>query len=88
MSALVSLTDFVEIAEVGNARIANDYLSHGYRYAGFIQIAKEKPASAPEGSTRQAWVLARYGMHVLGRTADVKHYDPPKREQASPAGAA
>lgn len=85
MTQPFDLTTIVELAETGSHRTANEYLERGYRYLGFFQQAREIPTKKPEGvQGYSGWVVLRQGIYVLGRTAEVAHYERARPENGGP----
>lgn len=74
-SRITPLQEFVEIHTLNGARRANPYLDAGYKLLGIYQEAE------PLATEQNLIVVRKRVTFVLGRTADVEHFDPPSTEK-------
>lgn len=73
---MVDMAEYVEIAEATGPDACNAYLRHGYHLIG----AQGVSGSATHKDTKTYYVRRRVH-YIMGRTADVEHYEPDKRQR-------
>jgi len=75
-----TVENIVEVVETGLRR-ANEFLTHGYTLLYTNTVTRQR--NGPNG-----WYIRRDHGYVLGRTADVAHYEPtPRPTKSEEAGA-
>lgn len=74
-SNLTPMQEFVEVHTLNGARRTNPYLDAGYRLLAVM------PESEPLETTTKQVVVRKRVVFIVGRTADVEHFDPPQGKQ-------
>lgn len=75
------LTRYAELHEAGGYREANAYLAAGY---DLLHITDRTAAKMKPDGSKQIYVQ-RKPVFILGRTADVAHFEPEREAEAVPA---
>jgi hypothetical protein len=75
-----SIADIVELHEAGNFRDANRYLA-----AGYILIKLSDRGQASKKPESKEYYVRRWPCFILGRTADVAHFELEPSTTAVPA---
>lgn len=73
---------YVEVATAAKAAIANKYLKAGYV---LLSVQNGTQAHYPKGIKDGQFMVRKYPVFVLGRTADVAAYEPVERGEVVPA---
>ena len=68
----MAMSDYVELAEA-RMRLANEYLKRGYRL-----ISVESITGTGQHPNNKTEFVRRALVYVMGRTADIEHWAPPK----------